>query len=61
MNENAFYFKDADDILKNAQQYKGKAYAKEWIDNNIEAIKNEYNWDKITGKLEDYFMKWLGR
>ena len=59
LHRNAFYFKDISDIISNIQKYKGKAYAKEWTDNNLAAIENEYNWDNITGKLEDYFMKWL--
>ena len=56
---NAFYFSSPEEIQNCARNYAGKGARKEWMDNNLSAIKREYSWDGITDRLENHFTKWL--
>lgn len=59
LNTNAFYFRSVKDIEKILQKPFAKAEFNNWMENNIQKLENEYNWEKITDQLESYFKQWL--
>jgi glycosyltransferase involved in cell wall biosynthesis len=59
LNNDAFYFKTKNDIENILNRQPSKADYKTWLQHNLDKLKNEYNWQIITSKLEEYFTKWI--
>jgi glycosyltransferase involved in cell wall biosynthesis len=59
LKENAWYFKNVDDIKSVVAHFSGKERHVEWILNNRARIESDYSWDSITDKLENCFQQWL--
>lgn len=54
LQDNAFYFSNPDEVahlIANLDKEKNKAI----IENNIQAIENDFNWEKINGKYLQFF------
>jgi glycosyltransferase involved in cell wall biosynthesis len=58
LKENAFYFSNAEEV-KNTLKIIKKSDNLQFIENNFETIKNEFNWDKINGEYLQLFEKCL--
>lgn len=58
LGNNAFYFSVTGDIIKLLQTQPNKERYRNWIDNNLEEIHNNYNWKLITDNLETLFTQW---
>ena len=58
LGDDAFYFKDSNDLLSVIVKSLAKENYKSWLYNNRQKIENEYNWDIITGKIEACFNQW---
>lgn len=54
LNENAFYFKNADEVKNLLLSCKKESYG-HFISNNFTAIKEQFNWDIINGAYLDLF------
>ncbi|MGZ5282499.1 MAG: DUF1972 domain-containing protein [Bacteroidia bacterium] len=59
LNEEAFYFKTAKDIINLLAQPINKNQYETWQVSNAKKLENEYNWQIIVSQLENYFKKWL--
>jgi hypothetical protein len=59
LGQNAFYFKNQEDISILLQNLKDKSSFKNKIDGNIESIHSRYNWDLIITAYELMFMSVL--
>jgi hypothetical protein len=58
LGEEAFYFSNEKDLSALLAKGVCKHSYRDWLFTNLEKIKNEYNWDLITQKLESYFIQW---
>ncbi len=57
IKENGFFFKNEDDIAKISKQIIFDKSKYQWIENNIQQIKEIYNWDKIISQYNELFIK----
>lgn len=60
LKENAVYFSNPNEVEKILKTFK-KNDNLQLIQNNFEAIKNEFNWDKINGEYLQLFKECLAR
>ncbi|HEU4495521.1 MAG TPA: DUF1972 domain-containing protein [Flavobacterium sp.] len=60
LKENAYYFSSSEEVSKLISSTK-KIDNLQLVQNNVEAIKNEFNWDKINGEYLQLFEKCLSR
>ncbi|WP_294733592.1 DUF1972 domain-containing protein [uncultured Flavobacterium sp.] len=54
LQENAFYFANSNEVVQLLESL-NKEEHKEIIKNNIQAIENDFNWEKINGKYLQFF------
>ena len=57
LGEDAFYFENKDDIVE--MLYQTKAMNQQKVSNNIDKIKDEFTWDRINQKYEQYLLDCL--
>lgn len=60
LGENALYYSDYTTVteLLNKIDKLAQAHKKNFIENNLEVIRNEYSWEKLVDEHEKYFL-WL--
>jgi len=58
LGDDAFYFKEASELSSLISAPLNKENHENWLYNNKQKIYDDYNWNSITGKIENYFNQW---
>ena len=58
LTENAFYFSDVDQLKAICNCYSLQEEHRQWKSENLQKIRDYYNWDHITEKIETAFCTW---
>ncbi|MDR3681805.1 MAG: DUF1972 domain-containing protein [Flavipsychrobacter sp.] len=58
LGKDAYYFKNSKDLVSIISAPYVKKEQEKWLFNNRLKIANEYNWDRITEKIETCFNQW---
>jgi glycosyltransferase involved in cell wall biosynthesis len=59
LEEAAFYFLNEHELINIIERADSKDMHRHWLEANKKKVVNEYNWDRITNKLEELFRQWI--
>ena len=59
LGEKAFYFSSCEDLVVYFDHYEAYQF-KEMIRRNLEKVREEYNWDRVTNEYEKLFFDAIG-